>query len=83
MITKCEMLKQFPCKVYSKGRTIRKVMGGGGFSKRQYFFLYTYRRIFFPHLMAGNFIFFSEFYRLIFQARNFVFALCLGRFFSS
>ena len=66
---------------YIKGRTIRKVMGGG-FSKRQYIFFCTPIEdiYFFSQLMAGNF-FLSEIYRPIFQARNFFFALCLERFF--
>ena len=50
-----------------KGRTIRKVMGGGGFSKRQYIFFCTpIEEIFFSHLMAGNIFFKLKFIGLSF-----------------
>ena len=43
---------------YIKGRTIRKVMGGGGFLRGNIFFLYTYRRnIFFFSLDGWKFFF--------------------------
>jgi hypothetical protein len=57
--------------------------GGGGDFLRGNIYIFCIpieEIIFFSRLMAGNF-FSSEIYRLIFPARNFFFALCLGRFF--
>ena len=69
----------------SKGWTIRQVMeggGGGDFLRGNISFLYTYRSNIFFFSLDGWKFFLSEIYRPIFQAREFFFALCLGRFFA-
>ena len=70
----------------AKGRTIRKVMGGGGDFLRGniYFFCTPIEEIFFfSHLMAGNIFFLLKFIGLSSKEGIFFFALCLGRFFFS
>ena len=60
----------------------RKVMGGWGFSKRQYIFFCTpIEEIFFFSLDGWKNFFFIKIYRPIFQGRNFFFCTMPGKIF--